>query len=274
MAKRTDLTSIATALFTRSGDLYCGQYNLDARGNASFTRQCKCNRCGGAGRSDRWAHTGYTCFDCRGSGNSPRVETVKLYSAEKLTVLNARKAKADAKRAVIAQEKAEARAAEIAARADAFKADNAELLDRAANHMDNAFINDVVTRATQNSQITEAQAAAVMTAIERIETRKAQAAASRHVGKVGERLEAVVTVERATYFERPKFGASWLVETVHVVTMRDDAGNAIISMSPSFCAKVGLRFTLRATIKDHSEYNGQQQTKVARAKAVELREAA
>ena len=28
----------------------------------------KCTRCGGAGRSDKWCQTGYTCYECNGSG--------------------------------------------------------------------------------------------------------------------------------------------------------------------------------------------------------------
>ena len=30
----------------------------------------KCLRCGGAGRSDNWSATGYTCYSCNGSGKS------------------------------------------------------------------------------------------------------------------------------------------------------------------------------------------------------------
>jgi Zn finger protein HypA/HybF involved in hydrogenase expression len=30
----------------------------------------KCLRCGGAGRSDNWSATGYTCYACNGSGKS------------------------------------------------------------------------------------------------------------------------------------------------------------------------------------------------------------
>ena len=30
----------------------------------------KCLRCGGAGRSDNWSATGYTCYSCNGSGKA------------------------------------------------------------------------------------------------------------------------------------------------------------------------------------------------------------
>ena len=33
----------------------------------------KCLRCGGAGRSDNWSATGYTCYSCNGSGKAQEV---------------------------------------------------------------------------------------------------------------------------------------------------------------------------------------------------------
>ena len=191
-----------------------------------------CTRCGGAGRSDKWAHTGFTCYDCKGA-RTRGIETVKLYTAEKLAKLTAAKAKADAKRTAIAQDKADARAAEAAAKAEGFQAANADLLRLAAGHMDNEFIADVVTRAIQRSEITDAQAAAVMAAIERIDTRKAVAAASPPVGRIGEKIETTVTVERASVFMRPAFIAPCITETVRVITIRYAVGHALLNRSPA-----------------------------------------
>ena len=48
--------------------------------------------------------------------------------------------------------------------------------------------------------------------------------------------------------------------------MRDEAGNAIVVKSPSFYGREkGDAFTLRATVKEHSEYRGEKQTRVERA---------
>jgi hypothetical protein len=33
-----------------------------------YKRDDKCNRCGGAGRADKWIHTGSICYKCGGSG--------------------------------------------------------------------------------------------------------------------------------------------------------------------------------------------------------------
>jgi hypothetical protein len=45
---------------------------IHAKNNAKVIDQFKttntCNRCGGAGRADKWVHTGSTCYQCGGSG--------------------------------------------------------------------------------------------------------------------------------------------------------------------------------------------------------------
>lgn len=256
---------MATELLTRQGTAPTAPVQTNAKGHSFFVCPRTCSRCGGAGRSDRWAFTGYTCFDCGGAG-STGTQTVKLYTADKLAKLNAIKAKADAKRAAVAQAKADQHAAEVAARAEDFRAVYGDLIARSAPHMGNEFTCDVMTRAIANSQISEKQATAVLASIERIEAQVRVAASSRHVGKVGERLEVAVTVDRVASFDRPRFGAPWTSETVSIVTMRDTDGNAIISKSPSFYAAKGESFTIRGTVKEHSEYRGEQQTIIARAK--------
>ncbi len=48
------------------------------RAQAAKGRQAKkddkCTRCGGAGGSDRWAETGWTCYQCKGSGRYGKVQ--------------------------------------------------------------------------------------------------------------------------------------------------------------------------------------------------------
>lgn len=59
---------MATELFTRQGTAPTAPVQTDAKGRSFFVCPRPCSRCGGAGRSDRWAFTGYTCFDCGGAG--------------------------------------------------------------------------------------------------------------------------------------------------------------------------------------------------------------
>lgn len=249
-------------LFTRHGKEHTGPHQVDSKGAAFYTRPRMCGRCGGAGRSDKWAFTGYTCFDC-GGARFRGVETVKLYTAERLVKLDAAKAKADARRAAVAQAKADAYAAEVAARADAFRTKYATLIERSAPHMANSFVGDVMSRAIAACKITDAQAAAVLAAVERIERETAARAASDWVGRAGERLTLAVTVERVASFERPAFNALWTTEIVHVVTMRDRTGNAIVAKG-RFSAEKGETLTIKATVKEHSTYKDERQTIVQR----------
>jgi hypothetical protein len=40
----------------------------DKNGTRYYNGTCKCDRCGGAGRSEMWAYTGYVCYKCGGNG--------------------------------------------------------------------------------------------------------------------------------------------------------------------------------------------------------------
>lgn len=252
-------------LFTRHSKVPFTGNVFTHNGKPFFIQKRICGRCGGAGRAEQWAHTGYTCYDCNGKGHLGDV-SVKLYTAEQIAKMDATAGKRQAKRDAANEVKAAARAREAAARADDFHAVHGALIARAKPHMENDFIRDVMTRALANNMISEKQAIAVSDAITRIETRNAMRAASRHVGKIGERLETEVTVSNVASFDRPCFNASWRQETVWIITMRDADMNAIISKSTSFRAEKGEKLHIRATIKEHGHYNDEAQTTVQRIK--------
>lgn len=261
---------MTTQLFTRYGTLHTGPVYDGDKGQKIGLYPRKCSRCGGQGWAEKWRHTGLKCYDCGGSGdhiNGP--ERVKLYTAEKLEKLNVTKAKADAKRAAKAQAAAAQAQAEADARADGFRAAYADLIAKSALHMEDSFIGDVMRRALERNEITEKQAEAVAAAVARIEERNRLRAASEFVGDVGKRLECKVTVERVSTFYRPAFNGFSKDEAVYIVTMRDEAGNAIVSKSSSFYAEAADEFTIRATVKEHSTYRDEKQTIVQRIKVME-----
>ncbi|MCK1668608.1 hypothetical protein IVA91_27475 [Bradyrhizobium sp. 153] len=78
-----------------------------------------------------------------------------------------------------------------------------------------------------------------------------------------------VTVARVASFQRPAFNAPWTTDTVWIVTMYDAAGHCIVSKSSSFRAEAGERFSISATVKEHSQYDDEAQTVVQRIKAKE-----
>ncbi len=253
-----------TELFTREGRLQAAHGTDDKR--PYFVEQRPCNRCGGAGGAQKWEHTGWTCFDCGGSGKG-RQAAVRLYTAEQLAKLNAtrdrRRATQEAKRATAAA----VRQAEVEARREAFELQHGALLASAEPYLERSpFLVDVVRRARWASEITEAQAAAVAETVRKIAAEDARKASSRHVGEPGERLTVDVTVERTAYFDRQAY-MSQRMERVWIITMRTTDGATLISKGRFFAEK-GDQLRVRATVRDHSIYQDEAQTNVQRVSVV------
>lgn len=85
------------------------------------------------------------------------------------------------------------------------------------------------------------------------------------VGEPGKRLQFSVTVVRSAHFERLAFNG-YSVERVYVTTMVDASGACLVCFSTAFAPGVGEKLSIKATVKDHSEYKGQAQTIVQRVK--------
>lgn len=273
-------------LFTRYGEPAPAPVQRDEKGKPYCTIRKKCGRCGGQGRSDRWAHTGYVCFDCDGACYIGTTD-LKLYTKAEIEVLDARRDKVRAKK----QEKiaaAEAkREEEAAARADEFQAEFGDFLRRADRYLvarfgwdeytddlsergkDN-FVYDIVRRARRNNAISQGQIDTIESTIATYEAEQARKAATQHLGEVGERLTVKVTVVRVGSYTRSQMIATWLQETVWITTMRTDEGHVLVIKSPSFHHREGKIMTLKATVKDHDEYAGEKQTIVNRPKVAEV----
>jgi membrane protein involved in colicin uptake len=226
-----------------------------------------CRRCGGQGGSEAWKFTGWTCYDCGGTRGRTKLDPV--YLAEKLAKLNATKAAAAEKRAAKAKAAADAAAAKFAAERDAWMATHGATVEKARAFVGrSSFLGDLLAR-LESKLWTEGQLAAVEKIAAQFTAEAVTKAASGYVGKIGERITATVTVERVYSFERPQFAATWLSETVNIVTMRDAAGNAIVVKSASFHAAKGDTFQVRGTVKAQEEYRGEKQTTLTRAKIIE-----
>lgn len=80
-----------------------------------------------------------------------------------------------------------------------------------------------------------------------------------HYGKVGERYELELTVERVVPIATD-YGAAV------IATMRDVAGRAFMWRTAHAPGAVGDRVQLRGSVKRHSEYKGEMQTELTRCK--------
>lgn len=265
-------------LFYRSGALFAGTPSA-AGGKPVTISPKRCTRCGGAGRSDKWAYTGYTCFDCNGAGTKG-TQTDRLYTAAELAKLNARQAKTLATRQAKADAEQKARQAEADARREQFQATYADILpwlsaharDENGDYLD-TFLGSLLRQADHKAEWSPAQADAARQAMQRETERARIAAQSRHVGTVGQRLAGKIVVERVASFERAAFGYRG-IEVVYIVTMRDDDGNALVVKSPNaYGFTKGETYTIRGTVKDHDSYRGECQTVLNRVTIVEGKQA-
>lgn len=156
--------------------------------------------------------------------------------------------------------------AERAERAAIFIVEHAALIERAQPYLDaTGFIKDVVGRGMDGAFISEKALIAVTKAISDIEETIRMRENSRHVGTVGKRETFNVRVQRINSYDRPAFGR-YGNETVWIVTLRDTNDNAIVVKSTAFCPEKGETLTIKATVKEHSDYKGEQQTIVQRVK--------
>jgi hypothetical protein len=234
--------------FTRSG--IEAQSTVYADGKKRFCLETRyCSRCGGQGGADAWRATGWTCYECAGTGGKHEA-VVTVYTAEQLAVLNARQ---DAKLAK-KQAAAQAKEAELLA---AFEAAYPEILTKFAQVTSpSPFVADIVAKGRKYGFLSDRQRDALNTALDRELARKEQNAASRHVGTVGERIEFEATITFVTGFEG-SFGY------VTVTGLRDAAGNVYIQKGKHLGSK-GETLRLKATVKAHELRDNVAQTIITR----------
>lgn len=264
----------------------------------------RCPRCGGQGGRDEWVYTGYTCFECGGTGFAQKPYVYKVYTEEYEQKLKSQRAK-----------RAEKRRQERAAQADELNAAFLEhngfspegkvyavlgdtypikdqlkdagcrfspLLGWHCNHP----LDGYKTLEIDVSELWSQDAAGVYTSpadegalnvADRIrkanDALKANDSDSEYVGDVGSRIETHVKLVR-TYSYTVKFG--WETRTNWIYTFSDDNGNVLVWKTSACFDRIvdgryvpyleGDELTIRGTVKEHSEYKGVKQTVLQRVK--------
>lgn len=110
--------------------------------------------------------------------------------------------------------------------------------------------------------LTTGQLAAVKSSLERTAQREADKAASRFVGIVGKRIEGSFEILATKQWERPSF-RGFGTELVTWTLLRFE-GRDLVTYKGQSLGQRGETFKARFTVKEHEEYNGAQQTKIAR----------
>lgn len=232
--------------------------SVDSKGRAKAAYRDVCSRCGGAGGSDKWDHTGWTCFDCSGTGEGPTRE-MTVYTPEAFARLEAIRAKRAAKAA------AAAKAAEDERRSPylAWEAANLHVLEQAQAHAPATLVDRLKHSCSRFVIPPEWLLGACVEAALRGLLRQDVKAASEHVGEVGKRAEITLTCEKVLdYSERGSNG--YLFRAFYIALMRDEAGNRVVYKGGALPLGEGQTGRFKATVKEHGERDGEKQTVVAR----------
>jgi predicted nucleic acid-binding Zn-ribbon protein len=110
------------------------------------------------------------------------------------------------------------------------------------------------------------------------------------IGNAGDKIQMEVTLERTFWYERPCFNAPWKTEMITGYVFKTDDGNTLVwkttgglyrkeyTEAGHLCDRKGRydpvqpdegeRVTIKATIKDHEEYNNVNQTILNRVSCV------
>ena len=251
-----------------------------------------CDRCGGSGIFYTGVHNGVPvpatpdegmCYKCFGSGKMEKPTIIKEYTPEYRAKLDARAAKRQEAKLAEAQ-------AEKAAKQAEWKDSKGFVNDRiyavgirdsferkdeikAAGGRYNEYVGWYFSEPHPEFQTVELTAEECLyeTAWLKLdwiaawkirETIKAKLPdnSGKHLGRVGDKIELDATFKRIRWYDT-KFGTTW------VYTFEDDEGNCLVwKTSASIGPKEGDRVHIKATVKDHDEYNDVKQTILTRCK--------
>lgn len=260
-----------TQLFTRQGQAFTGNVEFDESGKAVRYVLVACNRCHVINGERLWimgiengrpfSRTGFSCWTCGNTGvRGQRKE--RLYSEAELARVNKAAATREANRAAKLQKEEEERQAAVFQKRREFSTVNAEFLaklnklaDRDSGDFWPKFRTDFNARM---SNPTDRQTELVNKAIAKIE----KDAASSFVGRVGDKVELTVTIERIVVLNSKLYGISY------IFIGRDQDGSVITYKGAADIGLVGDTCTIRATVKAHEMYNGVAQTVIQRPKVI------
>jgi len=117
---------------------------------------------------------------------------------------------------------------------------------------------------THWGNLTARQVEAVESCFAVIDRLEAARANSQHIGAVGDKVTLTITVERVIVLK-----SEFYIDN-YITIARDEQGNAITYKGRSDIGGKGDTVTLKASIKEHTVYNGIRQTVIQRPKVVAM----
>lgn len=251
------------------------------RNKTRYFNDCTCGRCGGAGGWAGWPD--FVCYECGGSGKSDRGETIKVYTPEHDAKLAAQRDARAKKRHEERVAKAIAERPQNMANAGFGKEGDTYVIYRVKG---NTFpIKDQLKELgckfkpgigwfaptkLESYDCQRLEEAQVLNESPFIEWKdksvldglcEVEASPSEWQGSVGERLDIEVHIDRQIE------GVGYMGKTSYLYLMSDKDKNVYKWSSSCFYVE-GEDVHFRATVKDHTEYNGVRQTVLTRCTKV------
>ena len=170
----------------------------------------------------------------------------------------------DARKAQIEAERAQRQTERLLASL-AWRDANSALVTRlTAYEGANEFLKSMAHNLTHWGNLTARQVEAVESCFAVIDRLEAARANSQHIGAVGDKVTLTITVERVIVLK------SEFYDDNYITIARDEQGNAITYKGRSDIGGKGDTVTLKASIKEHTVYNGIRQTVIQRPKVVAM----
>lgn len=257
-----------------------------------------CKRCGGQGGLPQWTSTGYTCYECGGTGVAAKPDIYKEYTPEYEAKLEERRAKAIEKKRLERIEQVKNKLPEIYQN-HGFSSDGKifvvtgntyeirEELKAAGAKWFSAlrswgFTEDTDKYLTVEISFDECYTVDMETGyvnwnyetgnedlIKSKMPKEEGKSESEFIGAVGDKFSQVVTFVRYFEYERNSY-SGWGKELARIYKFVDDSGNVLIWNTSSWKnLQEGTKYTIKAKVKEHNTYQGEKQTILTRCNIVE-----
>jgi hypothetical protein len=257
-----------TKLFTRQGDEFTGTVESNGAGRAVRYVSVSCDRCHVINGQRLWimgmengrpySKTGFDCWTCGNTGvRGTRQE--RLFTAEELTRANKTANTRAVRKAEASRVAAEQAEVAFVAKESTFRANNAEFIEKLEaldGEFWDGFKNSFYAR---REEPTERQIGLVDAEV----AKRQKNAASGFVGAVGDKVSLTLTVERIIVLHSEFYGNNY------ITISRDEQGNVVTYKGRTDLGAIGDTVTVKASIKEHTVYNGIKQTVIQRPKVVE-----
>ena len=247
----------------------------DKHGRGKAETCYPCTRCGGAGGSSKWHHTGWTCFNCGGSGRGGDKIDI-IYTPEAFAKLEAQRAVRNAKKEAVAKAKAAeveaARVANLDSNLIAFRAVEPQLAIDLAPYADqevteqNRFLVSIAKQLFSTGDLTPSQIESAKSVIARNDALLLKKLNSRALGAVGDVIEVTVTCKKMIDFSYGSFPTIYrflvILETADGQTIK------YIGNADAIPYRAGESASIKAKIKAVEIYNDITQTVIERPRAI------